>query len=881
MLRFFSSLFSSIFILGIISIVTVLYVIWHFGQSLPDYKQLATYTPPITTRLYASDGTLLNEYAKERRIFVPIEKIPDKVKYAFMSAEDKNFYNHIGIDFIALTRAVVTNVLNMVGVYNGGLVGASTITQQVAKNFLLTSERTLNRKIKEAILSLRMERTFSKDHIFELYLNEIYLGQSAYGVAAASLNYFNKDLSELTLAEAAYLAALPKAPNRYNPATDYDDAIERRNWVLGRMVKDGRISEQEALLAQAEDIIMDKRPKEDMVQNAQYYSEEVRREVVNTMGEDSIYQGGLAIRTSLVPRLQEIAYTTLRQGLINYDRNHGYRGHVANIVMDENWLESLAAVEKPVGALEDWHLAAVISTSPEIAALGFADGSQGLIHISQLKWARKSGIEQTVGDEILAVEEVLKPGDVILAKELSVSNAQRKKQGLPELVKDENGEYIGEKVYGLRQVPNIEGAMVVMDPHTGRVWAMVGGFDFKRSQFNRAVQAYRQPGSSFKPFIYLAALDQGYTPSSLILDAPFVLDQGPGMPKWKPHNYNTSISGETTMRVGLEHSKNLMTVRMAQAIGMDTVVDYAKRFGIKDDLEPLLSMSLGAGETTLLKMSNAYAMIVNGGKKVTPSLIDRIQDREGKTIYKHDLRECMDCEVDFTQELQPPSLPDDREQITDPMSAYQMVNMMQGVVERGSGWKGRVWGRPLAAKTGTSDSQKDVWFIGFSPDMVVGIFMGFDTPRTLGKGSTGGMVGGPIFKSFMTQALKGQPATPFRIPPGIKLVRVDRKSGKPLTKYSSDNQNIILEAFKPGTENSQLPVVMGSSTMEDKKPEVQPEPEIKIDILTGEEIISETTEVTEELPEGTEVLDEPVVEEIDDSRQMMPSLVLVDYTSKE
>ncbi len=848
MLRFLSSLFSSIFVLGFIAVVSVLYGIWHFSKGLPDYTQLETYTPPVTTRLYASDGTLLNEYARERRLFVPIEKIPDVLKDAFLSAEDKNFYHHMGIDFIAIARAAVTNVLNKFG--GGGLVGASTITQQVAKNFLLTSERTYTRKIKEAILSLRMERAFTKDHIFELYLNQIYLGKSAYGVAAAALNYFDKDLRDITLEEAAFLAALPKAPNRYNPEKSYEAAKERRNWVIGRMLEDGKISEEQAINAKATDIVLNKRPGDDLVKNAEYYSEEVRREVVNSMGDDSIYLGGLAIRTSLDPKLQKIAHETLRGGMIEYDRNHGYRGPLMNIRMGAEWLDTFKEIEKPIAMPDDWKMAVVISVKNSMAAVGFADGTQGLLPLSQVEWARESLVGQKVGDVISSVRDVLKKGDIILVQEITLSNKERAKKGLPELSTNEAGEEVGEKIYGLRQIPNVEGAMVVMDPHTGRVLAMVGGFSFEKSQFNRAVQAQRQTGSSFKPFIYLAALDNGYTPSSLILDAPFVLDQGPGLPKWKPHNYTTSISGETTMRVGLEHSKNLMTVRMAQVLGMDKIVDYAKRFGISDDLEPLLSMSLGAGESTLLKLTTAYAMIVNGGKKVYPSLIDRIQDRTGKTIFKEDVRECIDCQIEYSEGLMPPELPDDREQITDEMSAYQMVNMMQGVVERGSGWKGRVWGRPLAAKTGTSDNLKDAWYIGFSPDMVVGIFLGFDVPSTLGAKSTGGMVGGPIFKNFMTQALKGTPATPFRVPAGIKLVRVERKTGKPLEKYNPEEKKvIILEAFKPGTEYLELPVVIGKDPEEEK---IEEEPMFDED---GEIIPPEPKEVIE-LDESRQILEE-------------------------
>lgn len=758
----------------------VLYVFHHYGRDLPDYKQLADYNPPTVTRVHAGDGRLLAEYAVQKRVFVPIQAIPKRVINAFLAAEDKNFYSHPGVDVVAVARAAVTNVIHMI--QGRRPVGASTITQQVAKNFLLTNELSYERKIKEAILALRMERTFSKDRILELYLNEIFLGyRGSYGVAAAALNYFNKSLDELTIAEAAYLAALPKAPNNYHPVRNYAEAVARRDWVIGRMVEDRMITPHEAELAWNEPLVVRDRDETE-VADAAHFAEEVRRELVDLYGENGLYEGGLSVRTTLDPRLQKMAEKALRDGLIAYDRRHGWRGaslRLASVDADK-WTQQLAEAKIPEGA-PGWQRALVLSTTAQVATIGFTDGRNGEIPITALKWARKPIEGQKVGASPGTIDEALAAGDVIYVEPI---------------VEDSDGKAVPEGTYGLRQVPEINGALVALDPHTGRVLAMVGGFSFDDSEFNRAVQAKRQPGSAFKPIVYLAGLDSGFTPSTLILDAPFVIDQGQGQGKWKPANYTRKFYGPTPMRVGIEKSRNLMTVRLAQTIGMAKVADYAERLGVVDYMPEVLAMALGAGETTLLRLTTAYAMLVNGGKRITPTLIDRVQDRNGTTIYRHDQRACPGCSGVTWHDQPVPRLPDDREQVADPASAYQVVSMLQGVVERGTGRRVSSVGKPLAGKTGTTNDSQDAWFIGFSPDLAVGVFTGFDEPRTLGPRETGSSVAAPIFRDFMAAALADKPAIPFRIPPGIRLVRVNSDTG--LLAKSGDS-HVILEAFKPGT----------------------------------------------------------------------------------
>ncbi len=766
-----------------------IYIFYKFGRGLPDYKQLADYEPPVMTRVHASDGRLLAEYAEQKRVFVPQAAMPRRLIQAFLSAEDKNFFYHPGVDPMSIMRAIVSNVRNIL--LGRRLVGASTITQQVAKNFLLTADVTVERKIKEAILAFRIERALKKNRILELYLNEIYLGFGSYGVAAAALNYFNKSLDTLTIAEAAFLAALPKAPNNYNPFNYPEAARDRRDWVINRMFTDGLITKDEAENAVAAPLVTRKRQETEYA-IAEYFAEEVRRELEQRYGESKLYRGGLVVRTTLDPKYQRIADKSLHNGLLAYDQRHGWRGPIASINVSEDWLGALSDVIPPKG-LGDWRLAVVRKVSPQVVDIGIDDGTLGKIPLAEMKWARNWLEGEILGPVVKVAGDVVRRGDVI-----PVERATMQK----------NGKTYPENFYFLRQIPEIDGAIVALDPHTGRVLAMSGGFSYKRSQFNRVNQAQRQPGSAFKPFVYLAALENDFTPSSRILDAPFVIDQGPGQPKWRPANYTKKFYGPSTMRLGLEKSRNLMTVRLAQKIGLEVISDFAQRFGIVNKLPKQLSMSLGAGETTLLKLTAAYAMLVNGGKHISPTLIDRIQDRHGKTVFKHDPRICGNCLSMSWKNQSVPLVPDNRTQIADPTSAYQMVSMLEGVIQRGTGRRIRDLGRPLAGKTGTTNKALDTWFIGFSPDLTVGVFVGFDTPRSLGKREQGASVSAPIFKEFMREALLNKPSVPFRVPSGIRLVRVDAATGR---LAQPGDKRIILEAFKPGTvPKGQMQVLDGS-----------------------------------------------------------------------
>jgi len=756
----------------------VLYLFYHYGNDLPDYKQLADYEPPTVTRVHAGDGRLLAEYAIEKRAYVPIQAIPRRVVNAFLAAEDKNFYSHPGVDFISVARAIVTNLANLGR--DRRPVGASTITQQVAKNFLLTNELSIERKIKEAILAFRIEHAFDKNRILDLYLNEIYLGFGSYGVAAAALNYFNKSLDELSLAEAAYLAALPKAPNNYHPLRRHEAAVARRNWVIGRMLEDERITAEAAEAAWAEPLVAHQTDPTEIVR-AEYFVEEVRRELAELYGDAKLYEGGLSVRTTLDPRLQRIAERVLRQGLIDYDRRHGWRGPVGHVdITAFDWQQALVSAE-PVAGAAPWVPAVVLATDGDKAEIGLIGGNSGYIPMAELAWARPWLPEQKVGAQPKTPGEVLKVGDMILVEPVK---------------KDSDGKAYAAGAYGLRQIPQVNGGLVALDPHTGRVLALNGGFSFEQSQFNRATQAMRQPGSAFKPFVYLAALDSGFTPATLVLDAPFVVDQGPGLGKWKPANYSRKFYGPTPMRVGIEKSRNLMTVRLAQTIGMEKVVDYAQRFGVVDDMPAVLSMALGAGETTLLRLTTAYAMLVNGGKRIDPTFIDRVQDRHGLTVYRHDTRECPSCRDQVWAGQAAPELPDARPQVADPGSVYQVVSMLQGVIQRGTGRRVSSVGKPLAGKTGTTNDGLDTWFMGFSPDLAVGVYIAFDEPRTLGPRETGSSVSAPVFRDFMAAALRNQPAIPFRIPSGVRLVRVNVDTGR---VAKAGDRKVILEAFKPGT----------------------------------------------------------------------------------
>ena len=796
---------------GVFVLFGTLYILYSYGRDLPDYKQLANYEPPVVSRVYAGDGSLIKEYAREKRLFVPIFAIPPKVIQAFISAEDQNFYTHIGIDFKGLLRAVLVNIKNVIT--GRRLVGASTITQQVAKNFLLSSEVAFERKIKEAILSYRIEQTFNKNQILELYLNEIYLGQNSYGVAAAALNYFGKSLDDLELEEIAYLAAVPKGPNNYHPKRRYNAAVGRRNWVLGRMEIEGYITEGERDLAAINKLVTVNTGKARVFQ-ANYFAEDVRRELKKTYGDTELYEGGLAVRTSLSPRLQSIAENELKNGLIVYDRRHGWRGPLKNIdlfaVPYTSWKKDFLKINIPLG-INNWRHAVVLEVREDVAVIAtkkalissdtFEDLPFETISLKDVSWARKWLFGERRGPAVRSMAEVLTQGDVI-----AVERINDKKKNI-------------EKSYGLRQIPKVNGSLVALDPHTGRVLAMVGGFDFRRSEYNRATQAKRQPGSAFKPFVYSVALDNGFTPSSLVLDAPFVIDQGFGNGKWKPRNSTSKFYGPSTLRLGIEKSRNLMTVRLAQNLKMEKVVEVAERFNITKGMPSLLSMSLGAGETTLMDLTAAYGMIVNGGKKIDPTLIDRIQDRNGKTIFKNDGRVCQTCKSESWGYQSEPELLDVRENVLDPVTAYQLVSMMEGVVQRGTGIRINALRRPLAGKTGTTDESFDTWFVGFSPDLVVGIFVGFDAPSSLGRGEEGSSVAVPIFRDFMAKALRDDSPTPFRIPEGVRLVRVDPVTGLLATAGA---KNTILEAFRQGSfPNENQQVLDGINSLVQKKSKVQ------------------------------------------------------------
>jgi len=812
LLRFVAWVLSGVTIMAFAAAVGGLVALGIFSKQLPDYSQLQDYEPAVMTRVHASDGSLLAEYAKERRLYLPIQAIPKSVINAFIAAEDKSFYDHNGIDISGIVRAGLAYVQN----YGRGRrpQGASTITQQVAKNFLLTNEVSVTRKIKEAMLAMKIEKAFSKEKILELYLNEIYLGIGAYGVAAASLLYFDKSVHELTVPEAAYLAALPKGPNNYHPFRRRDEAIARRNYVLDRMAEDRHITVADAEKFKKEGLKVTPRPTGAHIFAAEYFAEEVRRYIMENYGEKKLYEGGLSVRTTLDPKMQVLARKQLIDGLVRFDETQGYRGPVTKLEPAGEWGSKLSEV-KALSDVAPWRLAVVLEATDQSARIGFQPAREpggglsreretGILTIDGVKWAKPTWGPMR-GKVPVKVSQVLETGDVIYVEPLAGKDGQFK----------------------LRQVPEISGAIVAMDPQTGRVLAMVGGFSYDQSQFNRATQALRQPGSSFKPLVYAAALDNGYTPSSIVLDAPLEVDTGNGT--WKPENYEGKFYGPSTLRFGIERSRNVMTVRLAQDLGMPLIGEYAKRFGIYENLPPYLSFSLGAGETTLLRMVGAYAMFDNGGKKVTPSLIDRIQDRYGHTIYRHDQRECRGCSANKWENQPEPTLIDRRERVIDAMTAYQITSMMEGVVKRGTGSAVNELGKPVAGKTGTTNDEKDVWFVGFSPDLVVGVFMGYDKPRHIADRASGGSLAAPIFRDFMKVALADKPAVPFRVPTNIKLIRVDPRTGMRAVPGGAQ----ILEAFKPGTAPPDYYSTIGVNDPDGRPMTVTPEVERTISRGTG------------------------------------------------
>lgn len=782
----------------------VAFYINDLSKELPNYQVLAEYSPPVTTRIHASDGALMGEFATQKRLYLPIQAIPDRVKAAFISAEDKNFYSHAGIDLYGLTRAVVTNLQN----FGSGKrpIGASTITQQVAKNFLLSSDQTMDRKIKEAILSLRIEQAYSKDRILELYLNEIFFGLNSYGIAGAALTYFDKSVSELTLADAAYLAALPKGPANYHPFRQTEKAIIRRNYVIDEMTQNKYVTVSEADEAKKLPLNVSLRKAGSYLFASEYFTEEVRRQIVSRYGEKSLYEGGLSVRSTIDPKYQELGRAALHRGLIKFDEQQGYRGPYKTVDTSVDW--GVALAEVPV--LEDipeWQLSVVLDAteagltvglSPSRTASGTVGDDRERVTVipENMKWAFNLRIEDK-RVKAKSINEIAKVGDVVFVEKLVTGG------------------------WRLRQFPAVSGALVSMDPYTGRVLAMVGGFSYSQSQFNRASQAMRQPGSSFKPFVYAAALDNGYTPASVVLDAPITVDQGGSLGIWEPKNYSGKPAGPSTLRGGIEQSRNLMTVRLAKDMGMKLVAEYAERFGIYEKMLPVLSMALGSGETTTLKMVSAYAVFANGGKAIKPSMIDRIQDRYGKTIFRHDERGCEGCSATSWQDQAEPELADNRDQVLDPMTAFQVTSMLEGVIQRGTAAGIKDIGFPAAGKTGTTNDEKDAWFVGYTPDLVTGIYIGFDQPTPMGKGMTGGGLAAPIFKEFMQAALKDKPHPAFRAPGGMTLVSIDRKTGM---RASGKGGTVIVEAFKPGTGPADSYSVIGFDEIADQQKAVKISP---------------------------------------------------------
>ena len=777
-----SILFAGLIFAGVLCVSFAFIVFKQFSENLPDYELLKNYNPMITTRLYASDGSLISEFSKEKRVFVPIENIPKNLINAFLAAEDANFYKHSGVDLFAIFRTSVTNTFGAIS-GEGSMGGASTITQQVVKNFLLTRERTFQRKIKEAILAYRMSKTFPKEKILELYLNQIYLGSGAYGVAAASQVYFDKSIDELTLEEVALLATLPKAPSKLDPRKNMEKAKERRNWVIERMIAENFIEEKVGNIAMELPINLKTRVDEDIIR-ASFFSDAVKKELTNLYGSDNVFENGIVVRTTLDPKLQNIGILAFEKGIEEYDRKHGYRGALGKVEISNNWQELLEKFEIKKLYKESWSKAVILSTTKDLASIGLENGALGSIELSSIKWARKFISVDARGPVIKKINDVLNVGDVILVDKTP-------KDG----------------IYNLKQIPDVNGGFVAMDPHTGRVLAMSGGYIDLPNQFNRAIQAQRQPGSTMKTFGYIAALENGLTPATVIMDEEISLNQGIGLPPYQPMNYSGEFYGLTTLRAGLEQSRNVTTVRMADQVGLEKVVDVVKRFGVNDNPKEIYSLVLGSTETSVLRLATAYAMMVNGGKKITPSMIEKIQDREGKTIYKRDKRNCKNCYINninefverSAQNMSMPILEDNRDLVTDTATAYQITSMLQGVVDRGTATKAKSIGKIVAGKTGTTNNSYDSWFVGFSPDLVMAVYVGYDNPQSLGKDETGASVAMPIFIDFMKDALKDKPSIPFRVPNSIKLVKIDKYTGKYATPNTPKSQ-IFFEALKTNDE---------------------------------------------------------------------------------
>ena len=753
MTKVLKNILAVLLIISLIAFIGIFGTLWTFSNKIPDYKFLKSYKPPVSSKMYSGNGDVVADFSQEKRIFIPYSSIPEKVINAFLAAEDKNFFSHPGVDAKGVLRATINNVKNILT--SKRLEGASTITQQVAKNFLLTNEVSINRKIKEAILAFRIERALNKERILELYLNQIYLGSGAYGIAAASLEYFDKSIKELDYAEAAVLAALPKAPSKYNPYRNIELTKFRRNLVLQNLYQNGFIDLVNYENLKNKNIEL-KKTKRVYLEDAQYYIEDVRKNIIERLSYEKVYKQGYNINTPINLNLQKIATDSLRNGLVAYDQRKGWRGPIININYDENWFKKIDKkylLEKSI----NWKIAIVKKVKKFEATIETFDKLNGLVKYKDIAWTKKE------------FENLLKVGDIIYVENLK------------------------DNIYKLKQLPKINGGIVVMDPYTGRVLALSGGFSFKNSEFNRASQALRQPGSAFKPFVYALALENKYTPSSLVLDAPLVLDQGIDLKKWKPENYGKKFYGPSTLRVGLEKSRNLMTVRIAQNLGIDELASFSKRLNIYQDPEELLSISLGSAETTLLSLTSAYSSFVNGGKLISPIIIDRIQDSEGNTIINNENRKCSNCEkISFTGKDYP-VIEDNYEQIMSEQTAYQITSFLEGVVKRGTGKKLKELKLNLAGKTGTTNENTDAWFVGFTSDLVIGVYVGMDNPKPLGKFETGSKAALPIFKEFVEKAIKKSDARPFKVPKKMTLMVIDPLTGE---KAKFNSKNTIIEAYK-------------------------------------------------------------------------------------
>ena len=781
---FFGAIFTALTLGALFAALSVGAVFWMYGRDLPSHESLAQYTPPTISRVYSGEGRIIDEFADERRLFTPIEDIPDLVKEAFISAEDKNFYSHNGYDVTSIAAAARDAIVSR----GQNMRGASTITQQVMKNFLLGGERTGERKVKEIILASRIEETLDKEKILELYLNEIFLGQNSYGVAAAAQTYFNKPLADLAPHEAAMLAAMPQAPSKYHPVTAKARVTERRNYVLREMWQNGYLDEATYLREKEMPLLSvqngDFPAFREAVQQRDYFTDEIGRQLSTTFGKEELFTGGLTIRATADPDLQKEAARALRAGLEKYDRSQGvWRGTRKVIATDKlgseaDWRAALSEAEVPRD-IEGWYPAVVLSMEGDAARIGIEgidDDSDGhFIPAKDVTWARKRQADGRLGPKANEASDLVSVGDIVLVRAVT---------------SDDDGSFLR---WSLRQVPEVAGGLMAMDVNTGRVLAIQGGFSFQESEFNRATQAQRQPGSSFKPFVYAAALDSGFSPATIVVDAPIEVNTPEGL--WKPKNASNKFYGPAPLRTGIEQSRNLMTVRIAQEIGMETVASYAERFGVYEPMNPFLANSLGAQETTLFKMVAAYAMFANGGERVEPTLVDRVQDRFGKTIYRHDQRKCPDCQLASLNMGVAPRIVSDRDRVMDAITAYQLTSMMQGVIQRGTG-RGITLPVPVAGKSGTTNDAKDVWFIGYSSNVVAGCYIGYDQPRSLGEESGGGLCG-PVFQEFMTKAVAKYGGTEFAVPPGGYFQKIDRFTGAILYEDATGD-NVVAEFFRDG-----------------------------------------------------------------------------------